>query len=110
MSDAPGTLLHVNSLDTCCLDGSSVKVVRSQATESQAIYSRFVSVVKEIFLPQGYPDSVHPDYTAYQIWDTVQVSLNRLCLTLCCTAGLSRRNLQGLNIPIIWLTSYLISL
>lgn len=36
--------------------------------------SRIASVLKEIFLPQGYPDSVHPDYTEYQIWDTVQVS------------------------------------
>lgn len=26
----------------------------------------------KIFLPQGYPDSVSKDYTAYQIWDTAQ--------------------------------------
>jgi hypothetical protein len=27
----------------------------------------------EIFLPQGYPDSVSPDYLNYQLWDTLQV-------------------------------------
>lgn len=25
-----------------------------------------------MFLPEGYPDSVSPDYTAYQFWDTIQ--------------------------------------
>jgi len=43
---------------------------------SEAAYSRIATVIKEVFLPQGYPDSVHSDYTAYQIWDTIQVSLN----------------------------------
>jgi len=67
---------RVHSHDTCWLDGSSVNEVKADASESQAAYSRIATVVKEVFLPQGYPDSVHSDYTAYQIWDTIQVSLN----------------------------------
>lgn len=31
--------------------------------------------LKEIFLPQGYPHSVSPDYLQYQIWDSLQVSI-----------------------------------
>lgn len=27
-----------------------------------------------LFLPQGFPDSVSPDYLPYQLWDSVQVS------------------------------------
>ncbi|CAG5090858.1 Similar to RUSF1: RUS family member 1 (Homo sapiens), partial [Cotesia congregata] len=30
------------------------------------------SFLKKVFLPQGFPDSVHPDYIPYQIWDTIQ--------------------------------------
>lgn len=34
----------------------------------------FKSSFQSVFLPQGYPDSVSPDYLQYQFWDTVQVS------------------------------------
>lgn len=30
------------------------------------------SFLAEVFLPQGYPDSVSKDYMPYQIWDTAQ--------------------------------------
>ena len=30
------------------------------------------TVIKSIFLPRGYPATVTPDYTNYQIWDSVQ--------------------------------------
>lgn len=29
--------------------------------------------LQEVFLPQGYPDSVSDDYLSYQLWDTLQV-------------------------------------
>lgn len=29
-------------------------------------------ILKNLFLPKGYPDSVSDDYMNYQIWDTVQ--------------------------------------
>ncbi|XP_047635930.1 RUS family member 1 isoform X3 [Phacochoerus africanus] len=28
-----------------------------------------------VFLPQGFPDSVSPDYLPYQLWDSVQIQL-----------------------------------
>lgn len=28
---------------------------------------------REIFLPDGFPESVHSDYIAYQIWNAIQV-------------------------------------
>ncbi|KAL0271955.1 UNVERIFIED_CONTAM: hypothetical protein PYX00_005102 [Menopon gallinae] len=30
------------------------------------------SLIKDMFLPEGYPDSVSSDYLEYQIWDTCQ--------------------------------------
>lgn len=30
--------------------------------------------LQAVFLPQGFPDSVSPDYLPYQLWDSVQVS------------------------------------
>lgn len=34
-----------------------------------------LSGLMAVFLPQGFPDSVSPDYLPYQLWDSVQVSL-----------------------------------
>lgn len=36
--------------------------------------SPFLSRLLTVFLPQGFPDSVSPDYLSYQLWDSVQVS------------------------------------
>lgn len=36
--------------------------------------SPFLSRLLTVFLPQGFPDSVSPDYLPYQLWDSVQVS------------------------------------
>lgn len=63
-------------------DEQSITELLSDTTRTKSFYSGFISIVKEVFLPQGYPDSVHPDYTPYQIWDTVQVSLHRKLQTL----------------------------
>lgn len=56
--------------------------MKLESVGSPAADSRIVSVLKEIFLPQGYPDSVHPDYTEYQIWDTVQAFASTIMGTL----------------------------
>lgn len=37
-------------------------------SENFALYKIF----KNLFLPQGYPDSVSEDYIRYQFWDTIQ--------------------------------------
>lgn len=34
-----------------------------------------LSGLQEVFLPQGYPDTVSSDYLSYQMWDTLQVGL-----------------------------------
>lgn len=36
--------------------------------------SPLLSGLLTVFLPQGFPDSVSPDYLPYQLWDSVQVS------------------------------------
>jgi len=51
------------------LEATYPQGVRQSTTQS------IVNVLRTIFLPQGYPDSVSDDYLAYQIWDTAQVTL-----------------------------------
>ena len=34
--------------------------------------SLFYSFFQQVFLPQGFPDSVSADYVQYQLWDTLQ--------------------------------------
>ena len=41
---------------------------RTRFSLSALLYSFF----QEVFLPQGFPDSVSSDYVTYQIWDTLQ--------------------------------------
>ncbi|GAB1868957.1 UPF0420 protein C16orf58-like protein [Camponotus japonicus] len=89
-------------------DGSGVNEVRFNSTEKQSICSRIVSIVKEIFLPQGYPDSVHSDYTAYQIWDTIQASASTIMNTLATHSimigiGVGESNATPLAAAITWI-------
>lgn len=45
------------------------------ATEEKPLISEnfaLYRIFKNLFLPQGYPDSVSEDYIHYQFWDTVQ--------------------------------------
>lgn len=46
----------------------------SAAGEKQLISDSFLlyRIFKNLFLPQGYPDSVSEDYINYQLWDTIQ--------------------------------------
>lgn len=37
--------------------------------------SKLYLFFKEVFLPEGYPQSVRADYATYQIWDSAQVLL-----------------------------------
>ncbi|XP_050465878.1 RUS family member 1 [Cataglyphis hispanica] len=85
-----------------------VNEMRFNSTETQPICSRIVSIVKEIFLPQGYPDSVHSDYTAYQIWDTVQASASTIMNTLATHSimigiGVGESNATPLAAAITWI-------
>ncbi|KAJ9584686.1 hypothetical protein L9F63_020968, partial [Diploptera punctata] len=42
----------------------------------------FIQVIRQAFLPQGYPESVSDDYFNYQIWDTMQAFCSTLSGTL----------------------------
>ncbi|XP_012543348.2 RUS family member 1 [Monomorium pharaonis] len=89
-------------------DGFSVKDVRFTLTESLAVRSRIASIFKQIFLPQGYPDSVHPDYTGYQIWDTVQAFASTITGTLTTHSimkgiGVGESNATPLAAAITWI-------
>ncbi|XP_060112605.1 RUS family member 1 [Heteronotia binoei] len=55
--------------------------------EDQA-YRSLRDVFMSVFLPQGYPESVSPDYLAYQIWDTVQAFASSITGTLATQAVL----------------------
>ncbi|KAL8176586.1 UNVERIFIED_CONTAM: hypothetical protein K2H54_036705 [Gekko kuhli] len=55
--------------------------------EEQAYWSPR-DVFMSVFLPQGYPESVSPDYLAYQIWDTVQAFASSITGTLATQAVL----------------------
>ncbi|EHB14278.1 hypothetical protein GW7_05117 [Heterocephalus glaber] len=41
-----------------------------------------LSGLKAVFLPQGFPESVSPDYLPYQQWDSVQAFASSLCSAL----------------------------
>ena len=63
-------------------DEQTITELLSDTARRKSLYPSFVSIVKDVFLPQGYPDSVHPDYIAYQIWDTVQAFASTIMGTL----------------------------
>ncbi|XP_011506526.1 PREDICTED: RUS1 family protein C16orf58 homolog isoform X2 [Ceratosolen solmsi marchali] len=44
--------------------------------------SLICSLFKEVFLPQGFPESVHTDYIEYQIWDSLQAFASTINGTL----------------------------
>ena len=61
--------------------------------EASSFRSRLVRSFHAMFLPEGYPQSVSPDYIHYQVWDTFQA----LCSSV--TGTLSTRSiLQGVGV------------
>uniref|UniRef100_A0A1X7VCD9 Uncharacterized protein n=2 Tax=Amphimedon queenslandica TaxID=400682 RepID=A0A1X7VCD9_AMPQE len=49
---------------------------------SKARNTRLADTLKEVFLPQGYPNSVSEDYLQYQLWDTLQAFCSYITGTL----------------------------
>ncbi|XP_037670062.1 RUS family member 1 isoform X2 [Choloepus didactylus] len=47
-----------------------------------------LSGLQAVFLPQGFPDSVSPDYLSYQLWDSVQAFASSLSGSLATQAVL----------------------
>jgi hypothetical protein len=64
----------VNIVSIFFSEQNSVVQVSSSVTLSTTVSERFVQFFHQVFLPQGYPNSVSDDYCRYQLWDTLQVS------------------------------------
>ncbi|XP_035254848.1 RUS1 family protein C16orf58 homolog [Anguilla anguilla] len=61
---------------------------KREGGDSRLTRSSFLGVLKSVFLPQGYPESVSEDYLQYQFWDTVQAFCSSLSGTLSTQASL----------------------
>lgn len=50
------------------------RIHRVPSKSGSNLWSRFslVEIFRQVFLPQGFPDSVTEDYVEYQLWDTLQ--------------------------------------
>ncbi|XP_055304547.1 RUS family member 1 isoform X2 [Sitodiplosis mosellana] len=61
-----------------------VPLTRVSVDEKPLISENFAlyRIFKNLFLPQGYPDSVSEDYIHYQFWDTVQAFCSTINGTL----------------------------
>lgn len=60
-------------------DDSNVIHVKASTNASKKNLQYLYSLLKDIFLPKGYPNSVSSDYTEYQIWDTCQAFCSSIC-------------------------------
>ena len=54
------------------VEDSSGRLTRRPSRSRTSIAALFYSFFQEVFLPQGFPDSVSSDYVPYQLWDTLQ--------------------------------------
>ena len=52
------------NLDNGCLHTTEDSTSTSSAS--------MMGVVRQVFLPEGFPESVSSDYFEYQLWDTLQ--------------------------------------
>lgn len=60
------------------LDQRQLILESERRKQSVGIVFNTINVLKDVFLPRGFPNSVSQDYTEYQIWDTIQVLILRL--------------------------------
>ncbi|KAJ8250859.1 hypothetical protein GJAV_G00214030 [Gymnothorax javanicus] len=61
---------------------------KREGGDSRWTAGSFLGVLKSVFLPQGYPESVSEDYLQYQLWDTAQAFCSSLSGTLSTQASL----------------------
>ncbi|KAJ1621916.1 root UVB sensitive family, partial [Pavlovales sp. CCMP2436] len=74
---------------------------------STATKARVSSVLSRVFLPEGWPDSVRPEYLQYQRWDTLQALCSYLRGILTTTAileasGVGRESASPLAAAVAW--------
>ncbi len=63
---------------------------------------------RDVFLPQGFPESVTEDYLEYQLWDTIQAFASSITGTLATEAvlkgvGVGDKNATALAATVTWL-------
>lgn len=68
------TIKNIYSFRLILLDQEGIVRVPLSSADKSVNKENFTlyQIFKQIFLPQGYPDSVSHDYINYQIWDTIQ--------------------------------------
>ena len=88
--------------------------VSSEHSEEASIISRFltylhpfsffkniVDLLKAILLPNGYPDSVCPEYVMFQLWDTLQEACGYFRGILASQAWLTTLGVGNSNITVV---------
>lgn len=75
---------------------------------SWSVLDYFKSLLKDIFLPEGYPHSVSSDYLEYQIWDTCQAFCSSISGTLSISAvmqgvGVGSNTASPVSAAITWI-------
>ncbi|XP_043282666.1 RUS family member 1 [Venturia canescens] len=63
-------------------DSQFAYLKKTQPTDLPIFSTSVEHFLKDVFLPRGFPDSVHSDYVQYQIWDTVQAFASTILGTL----------------------------
>lgn len=83
---------NLNSREVVYVKGPENSVQRLNASLNPR--NNFLKqIIKDVLLPQGYPDTVSKDYKPYQLWDTVQA----FCSTITNTLS-TRAILQGVGV------------
>lgn len=72
------------------------------------LFSHLRSIFRNVFLPQGYPESVTDDYLEYQCWDTLQAFCSSLTSTLATEAilksfGVGDHSATAMAATLTWL-------
>ncbi|EGG18310.1 DUF647 family protein [Cavenderia fasciculata] len=78
-------------------------------TKQTRKHGSFIEVLRDMFLPKGYPNSVTSDYTGYQTWDTLQALCSSLTGVLATRAilkgyGVGNLNASVASASIQWIT------
>ncbi|XP_076040089.1 RUS family member 1-like isoform X2 [Oratosquilla oratoria] len=76
--------------------------------EAVSTWDHIKKWIKDVFLPQGYPDSVSADYLEYQLWDTFQVMCSSLNTSLLLhstleASGVGKENASALSATLAWM-------
>ncbi|XP_066980553.1 LOW QUALITY PROTEIN: RUS family member 1 [Macrobrachium rosenbergii] len=86
-----------------------IPVIRAQSgADLVTPWENAKSWIREAFLPQGYPDSVSPDYLHYQFWDSAQAYCSSIAGALSLKAaltglGVGEASATSLAATITWL-------